>query len=270
MTTTRGGLSVISTSSKGLNAVLLRRRRSLVVVASSSVPPSSSYYSPPPLPPGAATEYALVAEVAESSNSEKGGGSMPFGGLDSMSAPSTSTSEDDGIVTVAVDDEDPSEKTGLNPFNVGRIFTGYPDANEFEDGVQAASLGSQLAFTLAVVLLVIITGGTLYVSAREAMDRKEESDAREEMERQERIVEANKGKLNQAANKRRKPKVSNLDKLVAEGIIEPGSANAASKKKLNRKDRREQQKLTSSTGDFGAPTNDEEEEEDEDFKDDEE
>lgn len=269
MTTTRGGLSVISTSSKGLNAVLLRRRRSLVVVASSSIPPSSSYYSPPPLPPGAATEYALVAEVAESSNSEKGGGSMPFGGLDSMSAPSTSTSEDDGIVTVAVDDEDPSEKTGLNPFNVGRIFTGYPDANEFEDGVQAASLGSQLAFTLAVVLLVIITVGTLYVSAREAMDRKEESDAREEMERQERIVEANKGKLNQAANKRRKPKVSNLDKLVAEGIIEPGSANAASKKKLNRKDRREQQKLTSSTGDFGAPTNDEEEE-DEDFKDDEE
>ena len=101
------------------------------------------------------------------------------------------------------------------------------------------------------------------------MDRKEESDAREEMERQERIVEANKGKLNQAANKRRKPKVSNLDKLVAEGIIEPGSANAASKKKLNRKDRREQQKLTSSTGDFGAPTNDEEEE-DEDFKDEEE
>ena len=267
MTTTRGGLPVVSTSSKGLNAVLLWRR-SLVVVASSSIPPSSSYYSPPPLPPGAALEYALVAEVAESSNSEKGGGSMPFGGLDSMSAPSTSTSEDDGIVTVALDDEDPSEKTVLNPFNVGRIFTGYPDANEFEDGVQAAFLGSQLAFTLAVVLLVIITGGTLYVSAREAMDRKEESDAREEMERQERIVEANKGKLNQAANKRRKPKVSNLDKLVAEGIIEPGSANAASKKKLNRKDRREQQKLTSSTGDFGAPPNDEDE--DEDFKDDEE
>jgi len=266
MTTTRGGLPVVSTSSKGLNAVLLWRR-SLVVVASSSIPPSSSYYSPPPLPPGAALEYALVAEVAESSNSEKGGGSMPFGGLDSMSAPSTSTSEDDGIVTVALDDEDPSEKTGLNPFNVGRIFTGYPDANEFEDGVQAASLGSQLAFTLAVVLLVIITGGTLYVSAREAMDRKEESDAREEMERQERIVEANKGKLNQAANKRRKPKVSNLDKLVAEGIIEPGSVNAASKKKLNRKDRRERQKLTS-TVDDGAPPNDEDE--DEDFKDDEE
>ena len=266
MTTTRGGLPVVSTSSKGLNAVLLWRR-SLVVVASSSIPPSSSYYSPPPLPPGAALEYALVAEVAESSNSEKGGGSMPFGGLDSVRAPSTSTSEDDGIVTVALDDEDPSEKTGLNPFNVGRIFTGYPDANEFEDGVQAASLGSQLAFTLAVVLLVIITGGTLYVSAREAMDRKEESDAREEMERQERIVEANKGKLNQAANKRRKPKVSNLDKLVAEGIIEPGSVNAASKKKLNRKDRRERQKLTS-TVDDGAPPNDEDE--DEDFKDDEE
>jgi len=165
---------------------------------------------------------------------------------------------------VLVETEDPSEKTGLNPFNVGKIFSGYPSpdpANEFEDGVQAASLGSTIAFTVAVILLVIITGGTLYVSAREAMDRKEEADAREEMERQERIIEANKGKLNQAANKRRKPKVSNLDKLVAEGIIEPGSANAASKKKLNRKERREQ-KLASGGGSGEGANASEEEDED--------
>jgi len=87
------------------------------------------------------------------------------------------------------------------------------------------------------------------------MDRKEEADAREEMERQERIIEANKGKLNQAANKRRKPKVSNLDKLVAEGIIEPGSANAASKKKLNRKERREQKLASGGGGDNGEGAN---------------
>ena len=111
--------------------------------------------------------------------------------------------------------------------------------NAFDDGVQAASLGSQFAFALAVVLLLVITGGTLYVSAREAMDRKEESDAREEMERQERIVEANKGRLKQDANKKRKPKVRNLDKLIAEGIVEPGKSETKAKnKKLNRKERR--------------------------------
>ena len=59
------------------------------------------------------------------------------------------------------------------------------------------------------------------------------------MERQERIVEANKGRLQQDANKKRKPKVRNLDKLIAEGIVEPGKSETKAKnKKLNRKERR--------------------------------
>merc|ERR1712100_333554 len=121
----------------------------------------------------------------------------------------------------------------------GQPFESNNTTYAFDDGVQAASLGSQFAFALAVVLLLVITGGTLYVSAREAMDRKEESDAREEMERQERIVEANKGRLKQDANKKRKPKVRNLDKLIAEGIVEPGKSETKAKnKKLNRKERR--------------------------------
>lgn len=232
--------------------------RAKSVIASASLHADALAFLPVPPVHNAIAEVAAAAE-------EKGGGAMPFGGgFSNMNAPSTTIDEEDGIQTVLVETEDPSEKTGLNPFNVGKIFSGYPSpdpANEFEDGVQAASLGSTIAFTVAVILLVIITGGTLYVSAREAMDRKEEADAREEMERQERIIEANKGKLNQAANKRRKPKVSNLDKLVAEGIIEPGSANAASKKKMNRKERREQ-KLASGGGGSGEGANASEEEDD--------
>ena len=231
------------------------KSRAKIVIASASL----QVDLPAPTP-----VHNAIAEVA--AKEEKGGGAMPFGGggFSNMNAPSTTIDEEEeGIQTVLVETEDPSEKTGLNPFNVGKIFSGYPSpdpANEFEDGVQAASLGSTIAFTVAVILLVIITGGTLYVSAREAMDRKEEADAREEMERQERIIEANKGKLNQAANKRRKPKVSNLDKLIAEGIIEPGSANAASKKKLNRKERREQKLASGGGGDNGEGANASEEE----------
>ena len=156
---------------------------------------------------------------------------------------SVADGDEDGIETVVLEEnaatsaENADAKKGKMMMftEEGQPFEGN-NTNEFEDGVQAASLGSQLAFALAVVLLLVITGGTLYVSAREAMDRKEESDAREEMERQERIVEANKGRLNQDANKKRKPKVRNLDKLIAEGIVEPGSG--AKNKKLNRKERR--------------------------------
>lgn len=248
-----------TTTSRATTTTFRKSSKSRIVIASASL----QVDLPAPTP----VHNNAIAEVA--ATEEKGGGAMPFGGggFSNMSAPSTTIDgeEEEGIQTVLVETEDPSEKTGLNPFNVGKIFSGYPSpdpANEFEDGVQAASLGSTIAFTVAVVLLVIITGGTLYVSAREAMDRKEEADAREEMERQERIIEANKGKLNQAANKRRKPKVSNLDKLVAEGIIEPGSANAASKKKLNRKERREQKLASGGGGDNeeGANASEEEDE----------
>lgn len=46
-------------------------------------------------------------------------------------------------------------------------------------------------FALAVVLLVVITGGVAYVAFREAMDRREETRARDEEARRTRVVEAN-------------------------------------------------------------------------------
>ena len=189
----------------------------------------------------------VVAEVADSATLEVD----THVGL--AEAPAVSVANDDndddfdGIETVVLEENTTTTETDADAKTTGKMmFTeeGQPfesnnTTNAFDDGVQAASLGSQFAFALAVVLLLVITGGTLYVSAREAMDRKEESDAREEMERQERIVEANKGRLQQDANKKRKPKVRNLDKLIAEGIVEPGKSETKAKnKKLNRKERR--------------------------------
>ena len=46
-------------------------------------------------------------------------------------------------------------------------------------------------FALAVVLLVVITGGVAYVAFREAMDRREETRARDEEARRTRVLEAN-------------------------------------------------------------------------------
>ena len=188
----------------------------------------------------------VVAEVADSATLEVD----THVGL--AEAPAVSVADDDdddldGIETVVLEENTTTTETDADAKTTGKMmFTeeGQPfesnnTTNAFDDGVQAASLGSQFAFALAVVLLLVITGGTLYVSAREPMDRKEESDAREEMERQERIVEANKGRLKQDANKKRKPKVRNLDKLIAEGIVEPGKSETKAKnKKLNRKERR--------------------------------
>ena len=186
----------------------------------------------------------VVAEVADSATLE-----VDTVGLAEAPAVSVANDDDDldGIETVVLEENNTTTETDADAKTTGKMmFTeeGQPfesnnNTNAFDDGVQAASLGSQFAFALAVVLLLVITGGTLYVSAREAMDRKEESDAREEMERQERIVEANKGRLQQDANKKRKPKVRNFDKLIAEGIVEPGKSETKAKnKKLNRKERR--------------------------------
>ena len=192
----------------------------------------------------------VVAEVADSATLEVD----THVGLAEAPAVSVANDDDDdddldGIETVVLEENTTTTETDADAKTTGKMmFTeeGQPfesnnTTNAFDDGVQAASLGSQFAFALAVVLLLVITGGTLYVSAREAMDRKEESDAREEMERQERIVEANKGRLKQDANKcKRKPKVRNLDKLIAEGIVEPGKSETKAKnKKLNRKERRQ-------------------------------
>ena len=87
----------------------------------------------------------------------------------------------DGIETVVLEENNTTTETDADAKTTGKMmFTeeGQPfesnnNTNAFDDGVQAASLGSQFAFALAVVLLLVITGGTLYVSSqRRAMDRK--------------------------------------------------------------------------------------------------
>ena len=52
-----------------------------------------------------------------------------------------------------------------------------------------------LAFGVAAALLVVITGGMAYIAAREALDRREEADAREDDARRRRVTAANEGKL---------------------------------------------------------------------------
>ena len=75
------------------------------------------------------------------------------------------------------------------------------------DGVPETSIVTTIFFTIAVLLLGVITVGILYLSAREALDRKEERDAREEEERQARVIEANKNNKN-FAPKAKKQKVT--------------------------------------------------------------
>ena len=76
------------------------------------------------------------------------------------------------------------------------VLTAMPAMAEFDaDGVPETSIVTTIFFTVAVLLLGVITVGILYLSAREALDRKEESDAVEE-ERQARVIEANKNNKN--------------------------------------------------------------------------
>jgi len=63
------------------------------------------------------------------------------------------------------------------------------------DGVQAPNILTTIGFTIAVALLAVITLGVLYLSAREALDKAEEQNAREEDERAERVIKANKGRV---------------------------------------------------------------------------
>jgi hypothetical protein len=77
------------------------------------------------------------------------------------------------------------------------VLTAMPAMAEFDaDGVPETSIVTTIFFTVAVLLLGVITVGILYLSAREALDRKEESDAVEEEERQARVIEANKNNKN--------------------------------------------------------------------------
>jgi hypothetical protein len=63
------------------------------------------------------------------------------------------------------------------------------------DGVQTPNILTTIGFTIAVALLAVITLGVLYLSAREALDKAEEQNAREEDERAERVIKANKGRV---------------------------------------------------------------------------
>ena len=88
------------------------------------------------------------------------------------------------------------------------VLTAMPAMAEFDaDGVPETSIVTTIFFTVAVLLLGVITVGILYLSAREALDRKEESDAVEEEERQARVIEANKNNKN-FAPKAKKQKVT--------------------------------------------------------------
>ena len=81
------------------------------------------------------------------------------------------------------------------------------------DGVPPPNILTTIGFTLAVALLAVITLGVLYLSAREALDRQEERKAREEAERAERVLAANKGRvpgMGPAGGKRKKKKSTPL------------------------------------------------------------
>jgi len=95
------------------------------------------------------------------------------------------------------------------------------------------------AFAVAVVLLVVCTGGMGYIAFREALDRAEETKAREEEERQERVIAANKGKFTAAAGK---PKVAKLtpSQIAAAEAGEGGES-------LNRRERRRRERESTSS-----------------------
>jgi len=81
------------------------------------------------------------------------------------------------------------------------------------DGVPPPNILTTIGFTLAVALLAVITLGVLYLSAREALDKQEEQKAREEDERAERVLAANKGRvpgMGPAGGKRKKKKSTPL------------------------------------------------------------
>ena len=84
------------------------------------------------------------------------------------------------------------------------------------DGVPPPNILTTIGFTLAVALLAVITLGVLYLSAREALDRQEERKAREEDERAERVLAANKGRvpgMGPAGGKRKKKKSAPLTQV---------------------------------------------------------
>jgi len=93
------------------------------------------------------------------------------------------------------------------------------------------------AFAIAVVLLVIITGGMGYIALREALDRNEEKLAREEEERKIRVVEANRGRFGDKASSKSRLTPS---QRAAKEIGDEGSPseNRRERRKREREERR--------------------------------
>uniref|UniRef100_A0A7S0XHN0 Uncharacterized protein n=1 Tax=Mantoniella antarctica TaxID=81844 RepID=A0A7S0XHN0_9CHLO len=89
------------------------------------------------------------------------------------------------------------------------------------DGVETPNIFTSIFFTLAVALLAVCTVGILYLAAREALDKNEENNLREEDARAERVMAANKGRIQGSAgpsgSKGKKKKLSPSQQVSNDG-----------------------------------------------------
>ena len=92
-------------------------------------------------------------------------------------------------------------------------------------------------FALAVVLLVVITGGVAYVAFREAMDRREETRARDEEARRTRVLEANPTRAVNEKKEKRKSRAT--PSQVAAMTREEEDARSGNRRHRLRAERRE-------------------------------
>jgi len=110
--------------------------------------------------------------------------------------------------------------------------------DQFTAGAASGDPIAGAAFAIAVVLLVIITGGMGYIALREALDRNEEKLAREEEERKIRVVEANRGRFGDKPNKsatRLTPSQRAAKEIGDEGSV---SENRRERRKREREEQR--------------------------------
>ena len=98
-------------------------------------------------------------------------------------------------------------------------------------------------FALAVVLLVVITGGVAYVAFREAMDRREETRARDEEARRTRVVEANPSRAVNEKKIQRKSRAtpSQVAAMTREEEDGNGNARGGNRRRRRRAARREEE-----------------------------
>ena len=96
-------------------------------------------------------------------------------------------------------------------------------------------------FALAVVLLVVITGGVAYVAFREAMDRREETRARDEEARRTRVVEANPSRAVNEKKIQRKSRATPSQVAAMTREEEDGRARGGHRRRRRRAARREEE-----------------------------